>query len=105
MRLIPHKGNEGALRIDAFDELRARRRLIVTRAGSPCHDEASSHSEFFKGLIRKDNEKALNLEAITLARKENWTTDWEQKFCIDTFRKRIHSHAEAEQRCRSAGTV
>lgn len=39
--------------------------------------------------IRKDNTKSLNSEAIDLAYSKNWITDWEYKFSIDTFRKRI----------------
>ncbi len=38
--------------------------------------------------VKKDNSKALNIEAIKHAHERSWINDWEYKFSVDTTRKR-----------------
>ncbi len=48
--------------------------------------------------VRKDNQKSLNIEAITHAYKKGWINDWEYNFSIDTMRKRNLSGKQLQTR-------
>lgn len=48
--------------------------------------------------VRKDGGKALNGEAIELARSKNWINEWEYNFYVDTFRKRKLSEKQLIKR-------
>ena len=50
------------------------------------------------GRIRKDDSKALNNAATEHFYKKGSITNWERSFLIDTFRKRILSKKQLDQR-------
>lgn len=47
--------------------------------------------------VVKDNTKTLNEESIKYARQHGWITDWEQRFYLDTWRKR-HTNLSDKQK-------
>lgn len=48
--------------------------------------------------IEGDIERAINVEAILHAREKGWINDWEEKFYLDTWRKRKLSGAQHAKR-------
>jgi hypothetical protein len=48
--------------------------------------------------IEADIERALNPDAIQHAFKKGWINDWERKFYINTWRKRVLSGAQRQTR-------
>ena len=48
--------------------------------------------------IQRDEEGALNTEAIEYALRRKWINDWEQRFYFDTWRKRVLSGRQLEIR-------
>jgi hypothetical protein len=48
--------------------------------------------------IRKDDTKALNIEAILHAHERGWITDWERGFYMDTMRKQVLSPKQRGKR-------
>jgi hypothetical protein len=48
--------------------------------------------------VRKDNTKALNVEALKHAHEKKWINDWEFNFGIDTMRKRNLSDKQLQTR-------
>lgn len=48
--------------------------------------------------VRKDNERALNAEAIDYGFSKGWINDWERSFYLDTMRKRILSTKQKSKR-------
>jgi hypothetical protein len=48
--------------------------------------------------VRKDDEKALNLEAIEHCRNKRWINQWEYDFLINTRKKRKLSAAQLKKR-------
>tara|TARA_R110001583_G_scaffold195451_1_gene373762 strand:- start:3628 stop:4086 length:459 start_codon:yes stop_codon:yes gene_type:complete len=48
--------------------------------------------------VRKDQEKSLNAEAIGHAYENNWISEWEYNFSIDTMRKRKLSVKQLQTR-------
>lgn len=48
--------------------------------------------------VRKNEEKALNSEAIQHAYQNGWINDWEYGFSMDTVRKRKLSHKQMQTR-------
>jgi hypothetical protein len=48
--------------------------------------------------VQKDNEKALNAEALRHAYEKGWINDWEFNFGIDTMRKRKLSENQLRKR-------
>lgn len=48
--------------------------------------------------VRKDNQKALNGEAIQHAFVKGWINEWEYNFSIDTVRKRVLSQKQLQTR-------
>ena len=48
--------------------------------------------------VRKDENKSLNLQAITHAYTKGWINDWEYKFSVDTMAKRKLTGSQLEKR-------
>ena len=48
--------------------------------------------------VRKDNERALNSEAIEYGFSKGWINDWERRFYLDTMRKKKLSSKQKSKR-------
>lgn len=48
--------------------------------------------------VRKDEQKALNSEAIEYAFNKNWINDWEKNFYLNVMRKRNLTHNQLQKK-------
>jgi hypothetical protein len=75
-----------------------------TKVGNCCitkfNNENLSSNKMFSAINRVENDrsKALNKSIVNLSRGNKWINDWEQKFYLNTWRKRKLSTKQLDMR-------